>query len=120
MPIRTAMKYFLIGLFILFSTNILAQEKCALVIMKGHVRMDKNGTYLVVAEKTKAERKHLVKMETQDRFAPYLNHFVSGEFIISDKNILGVEKIDHTTFDPLMLNEAGSYKKLKDEKCPKP
>lgn len=113
------MKYSL-GIFFIISGNLLAEDKCALAMMKGHIRMNESGTFLVVAEKTQSEKKHPVKLEIQDRFAPYFNQFISGEFIITDRRIVGVKNINHDTYDPLLKGEETSYKKIKDEKCPKP
>lgn len=113
------MKYFLIGFLLSFTSHVLAKDKCALVMMKGHVRMDEKGTYLVVAEKTMSEKRHHVRIKVQDRLAPYLDQFVSGEFIVSEGKILQVKKVEIRPYDPLYQNEQASYKKIKDEKCPK-
>lgn len=100
-------------------------KTCSVYELKGKVVLEKTGLFLVVAEKTLSEKKLPVYLTLQDKFAPYVDHYISGTFVLPKKTfmsgdqIFGVRNIQDAVSDPLNQNQDTVEKKLKDETCPK-
>lgn len=113
------MKVIYFGMLYLLPLSLFAQDKCALFEISGRVKIDSTGAKLVVAEKTLSEKELTIKTEVEDRFAPYMDHFISGTFLLAESKILTVEKIQDEVLDPLNRGENSTFKKIREEKCPK-
>lgn len=113
------MKVIYFGLLYLLPLSLFAQERCALFEISGRVKIDTTGAKLLLAEKTMSEKELSIKTEVEPRFAPYLDRYISGTFLVTDSKILAVEKIQDEVFDPLNRGENSTFKKIRDEQCPK-
>lgn len=113
------MKVIYFGLLYLLPLSLFAQERCALFEISGRVRIDSAGAKLVVAEKTMSEKEFSIKTEIEPRFAPYLDQYISGTFLLTNSKILSVDKIKDEVFDPINRGENSTFKKIREEKCPK-
>lgn len=116
------MRYILfIFLFYSIFQNVIA---CSLYELHGFVRLNKLDLYLNVAPNTKSEKKLPVFFKVGPTLSPYINSFITGEFILekdiqSSVKILGVNKIEYSVYNPLVQNENNTFKKIKEIECPR-
>lgn len=107
-----------VPLFCFLSFSAFAETKCALYELSGNVEIHKTDMVFILAKKTLSEKKIPVHFRLSHEFAPYVNRYVTGTFILGDQ-ILAVKKIEYAVADPLNQNQSTVSKKLKDESCPK-
>lgn len=116
---------FILWILLLSLSSFVHAKKCALYELSGTVVLTKAGMSLIVAKKTLSEKNLPVYFKLSNEFAPYVDRFVKGTFIIEDKNlvsgdqIIGIKSISDAVPDPLNQNQNTTSKKLKDEPCPK-
>lgn len=112
------MKYLLLSLF-----SFSALADCHLFQLKGLVKVENAEIFLTVNKGTLSERKYQALRSNEKEFAPFIDQFISGEFILGAANplsgskLLSVSKLDRAVPDP--LNHAGEFVLKKKVPCPK-
>ncbi len=109
------MRIFLIALII--STQAQA-ETCSQYEFRGSVRIDKTDMLVLVADKTRSEKKLPVHISVQSKLSPYINHFVQMKAIVDKDQIVSIQEVKDDTPDPLNRNADTDMKKVKEIKCP--
>jgi hypothetical protein len=114
-----------IALLMTLFLSIPAWGKCSLYEISGLVRKEQNKYVLVVAPKTGSEKTLKVELFQEDRFLPYADQFIKGQFILDNvviatgSEIKDVKAIDNAVYNPLDAGEENTWKKIKDTECPK-
>jgi hypothetical protein len=103
----------------LSSLSAFAGPECALYELSGNVVIEKTDMIFVVAKKTLSEKKLPIHYKLSNDFAPFVNRYSKGTFILRAQSILAIKSIDYATPDPLNQNQSTTSKKLKDVPCPK-
>lgn len=109
------MRIFLIALII--SAQAFA-ETCSQYEFRGSVRIEKTDMLVLVADKTRSEKKLPVHISVQSKLAPYINHYVQLKAIVDKDQIVSIEEVKDDTPDPLNRNADTEMKKVKEIKCP--
>lgn len=104
---------------IILSTSFSYAGTCTWYELTGKIIDTGKGMSIMIAEKSLSERKLPFYFELMNKLAPYSKVYVTGMFLLSDKEIVAIKEITEVIPDPLTRNQRTEMKKLKDEACPK-
>ncbi len=102
-------------LVLLFLSLSAFAEDCRLFELKGEVK-DKQGVTLTINKGSNSEKVFIVAPKIELQFAPWLNKFVQGKYVVKNNQIVAIEKTEMAVPDPLSHYREMIF--LKNQTCP--
>lgn len=118
------MNYFILifaGLF--FHQITFAKEICWKISLDGFIKKNKNNYFLEIASESTSRKEMIFESISELQSYPYLNQFVSGEFILKDQfnktnKIIKISTILRTPYHPLGAQKIIFANKEEKIQCP--